>query len=280
MLHDLNSFGERLHRNAFFATADSYRLRRPLPKGATKFLHSNWKAPRNSRVSSYLQFTRELLVRDYEPAPLTRNSSWLDRQARAWIRRHAEDLLVIDADKGLGDVVTPKGWVRTELYRLLKQGFDEIPEHEHISRTRNAQDALYSIIKTGLQTDAITDKQARFLSTALVSKRSGRFRLRVKLHKTPIVGRPIANLSRHWLAPASLLLCQALAPIQKNLPFVLTGSHDFVLTGAQGFRAAVPQIANSCANQRMLVHRHIGCALRSARPEGRRRTTLRTASLQ
>ena len=168
---------------------------------------------------------------------------------------------MIDADKGLGDVVTPKDWVRTELYRLLNQGFDEIPEHEHISRTRNAQDALHSIIKTGLHTDAITDKQARFLSTALVSKRSGRFRLRVKLHKTPIVGRPIANLSRHWLAPASLMLCQALAPIQKNLPFVLTGSHDFVLTGAQGFRAAVPQIANSCANQRMLVHRHIGCAL-------------------
>ena len=135
---------------------------------------------------------------------------------------------MIDADKGLGDVVTPKDWVRTELYRLLNQGFDEIPEHEHISRTRNAQDALHSIIKTGLHTDAITDKQARFLSTALVSKRSGRFRLRVKLHKTPIVGRPIANLSRHWLAPASLLLCQALAPIQKKLPFVLTGSHDFV----------------------------------------------------
>ena len=229
LLRDLSCFGKRPHRAAFFSDMDIVHrpTRKPLPRAASRFLRSDWVAPHNNKVEAYLRYTRDTLVHNYEPAPRVRNSTWLDRQARSWLHKHKNDFLVIDADKGLGDVITPKPWVIGELRRLLHQGFEEISHAEHARKSTLAQDALHSVIISGLQSDAITAKQARFLSTALSHRKIGRFRLRAKLHKSPVVGRPIANLGNHWLAPVSLFLCQALLPVQKTLPSVITGSHDF-----------------------------------------------------
>ena len=56
----------------------------------------------------------------------------------------------------------------------------------------------------------------------------GNFRLRFKIHKNPIVGRPIANMSHSCLAPASLFLCQHLLPMQQRLPFAVCSSSQFL----------------------------------------------------
>ena len=66
------------------------------------------------------------------------------------------------------------------------------------------------------------------LLSGLSNLKVGSFRLRIKLHKTPIVGRPIANLSNSWLAPAAEILCSALQPVERSLPCVLAGSAAFL----------------------------------------------------
>ena len=55
----------------------------------------------------------------------------------------------------------------------------------------------------------------------------GTFRLRLEIHKVPMKGRPIANMSHSWLAPAGLFLCQHLLPLQQKLQFAVSSSFQF-----------------------------------------------------
>ena len=90
-------------------------------------------------------------------------------------------------------------------------------------------DACWSVSQEKLRTLVwFQTKTVQFILHQIFKAGEGSFRLRVKLHKQPMTGRPIANLSYSWLAPACLFLCEVLAPIQNNLQHVVSSSFEFL----------------------------------------------------
>ena len=71
----------------------------------------------------------------------------------------------------------------------------------------------------------MSDKTVQFILHRIFKAGEGSFRLRVKLHKQPMTGRPIVNLSYNWLPP---LLCEVLAPIHNNLLHAVSSSFEFL----------------------------------------------------
>ena len=74
----------------------------------------------------------------------------------------------------------------------------------------------------------ISDKDGKFIMSMFNSMRTGSFRLRVKLHKTPIKGRPIFNMTQSWLAPAAVYLVDVLQPLEKLLPHTVSSSSELM----------------------------------------------------
>eukprot|EP00933_Yihiella_yeosuensis_P035952 TRINITY_DN2963_c0_g1_i1.p1 TRINITY_DN2963_c0_g1~~TRINITY_DN2963_c0_g1_i1.p1 ORF type:complete len:448 (-),score=41.85 TRINITY_DN2963_c0_g1_i1:682-2025(-) len=191
-------------------------------------LRSSWQPPSNSSIDSYCSLLRNRLVSQYSSRKQSSNTTWLDKQAAAWLRSHKDDLVVVDADKGLGDVIVPRSWVQAELRRLLGEGFRLTDSIDYTAKLIDAKVALETITTEARNRKAISKQEAAFIMHTSNSTSNGRFRLRIKIHKQPNKGRPIANLSRSWLQPVALFLCQCLAPLQSALAHVVTSSYDFI----------------------------------------------------
>ena len=154
-----------------------------------------------------------------------RNTSWLDNQAVQWLKKHKNQAVVIDADQSLGDVLMPASWISSELKRLLDEG----------TRSRIPPSVLPCMLCLGQRCATCTRRLHHQITQSFIPQtryfqahREGSFRLRVKLHKNPIVGRPIANTSWCWVVPACLFLCNMLQPIQDELRHTVHSSKDFL----------------------------------------------------
>jgi hypothetical protein len=62
----------------------------------------------------------------------------------------------------------------------------------------------------------------------LGANKAGTFRIRIKLHKDPVVGRPILNLGKSWLAPAAAFLVETLKPAASSLSYVVQSSVEIL----------------------------------------------------
>ena len=116
----------------------------------------------------------------------------------------------------------------TELHRLLSSGFAKLAPDVYKARSFAARCLLECVTREAAYTGVVSDKKVQFILHRIFKTGEGSFRLRVKLHKQPMTGRPIANLSYSWLAPACLFLCEVLAPIQNNLLHVVSSSFEFL----------------------------------------------------
>ena len=58
--------------------------------------------------------------------------------------------------------------------------------------------------------------------------KAGTFRIRIKLHKDPVVGRPSLNLGKSWLAPAAAFLVETLKPAASSLSYVVQSSMEIL----------------------------------------------------
>ena len=122
----------------------------------------------------------------------------------------------------------PKNWVSPELKHLLDEGYQKIEAEEYRHRTFLARCALDSVVQHARDVRIINPQEASFLRQNTFQHREGSFKLREKLHKSPFVGRPIANMSCSWVAPACLFLCSMLRPVQDELKHTVSSSADFL----------------------------------------------------
>ena len=92
----------------------------------------------------------------------------------------------------------------------------------------NLKFLLDSFLQQSVLAGSISTRLAAFIRKDFGSNNVGSFRLRVKLHKSPVVGRPIMNLSKAWFSPLSVFLTEALAPMLQRQLHVIQSSQDLV----------------------------------------------------
>lgn len=220
VLREVDLFEKSLQTAVFFQ--DKSHLPLEASRCKTKSL---WTPPANPDVSLYCRLLREDLGR-YEPRTKKSNEDHIDRAARHWLAANQQHVCVVDADKNLGDALIPRSWVREESLRLLAEAAVPVSVQTYLDTTTSLKYSLDSFFHKALYAGIVSPKLLKFLMKDFSSQHAGTFRLRVKLHKNPIVGRPIMNLSRAWIAPAAIFLTEALNPALKQLPHVITSSGD------------------------------------------------------
>ena len=85
-----------------------------------------------------------------------------------------------------------------------------------------------SFIWQSFYSGIVCRQQVDFLLQDLGANKAGTFRIRIKLHKDPVVGRPILNLGKSWLAPAAAFLVETLKPAATSLSYVVQSSVEIL----------------------------------------------------
>eukprot|EP00929_Paragymnodinium_shiwhaense_P110965 TRINITY_DN7833_c0_g1_i2.p1 TRINITY_DN7833_c0_g1~~TRINITY_DN7833_c0_g1_i2.p1 ORF type:complete len:588 (-),score=85.43 TRINITY_DN7833_c0_g1_i2:1352-3115(-) len=195
---------------------------------------SSWEPPKNPEISNIMHAFRKDLVDSYTSKPSRPNGNWLDKQAKSCLYANKATIMVVDSDKGLGDVLVERSHIDAELDRLIEADFILVAPEQASQQFASARDWLQGTVSRALEMMTISPKLAGFLLLCLQSDGVGSLRLRLKIHKFPEVGRPIVNFRRHWLRSVSQWLVFALRPLQAKCRFVVTGSHtlnDTLLNG-------------------------------------------------
>ena len=178
-------------------------------------------------ISAYGRLLREELS-SYSPRELVKNEDFIDKAARKWLWQHRREISVVDCDKNLGDAIVPKHWVRQECLRLLEEASYKVSRADFLDSSANLKFLLDSFLQQSVLAGSISTRLAAFIRRDFGSNNVGSFRLRVKLHKSPVVGRPIMNLSKAWFSPLSVFLTEALAPMLHRQLHVIQSSQDLV----------------------------------------------------
>ena len=224
VMRSLDKMEVKMHTAKFFESKPSLAQQQV----TKQHIRSEWKPPPDDQVARLNRLLRQSVLDEFVARPIKRNYTWLDCKARQWLKLHRNDLVIVDADKGLGDCIMPRDWVDTELHRLLSSGFAKLAPDVYKARSFAARCLLECVTREAAYTGVVSDKKVQFILHRIFKTGEGSVRLRVKLHKQPMTGRPIANLSYSWLAPACLFLCEVLAPIQNNLLHVVSSSFEFL----------------------------------------------------
>ena len=130
----------------------------------------------------------------------------------------------MDADKNLGDVLVSRLWLKNEGLRLLREAARVTTMDDFLHESAVWKCRFESFILQSFYSGTICKQKAEFLLQDLGTNKAGTFRIRVKLHKTPVVGRPILNLGKSWLAPAAAFLVETLKPAASTLAHVVQSS--------------------------------------------------------
>ena len=190
-------------------------------------LRTAWKPKEDPIISAYGRLLREELS-SYSPRELVKNEDFIDKAARKWLWQHRREISVVDCDKNLGDAIVPKHWVRQECLRLLEEASYKVSRADFLDSSANLKFLLDSFLQQSVLAGSISTRLAAFIRKDFGSNNVGSFRLRVKLHKSPVVGRPIMNLSKAWFSPLSIFLTEALAPMLERQLHVIQSSQDLV----------------------------------------------------
>lgn len=198
VLREVDSFERNLQSAAFFQGKSSlpFEPRRCRTK-------STWIPPADPGISLYCRLLKVELSR-YEPHVRKPNEDFVDKAARQWLADNRRQVCVVDADKNLGDAFVPRSWVREESLRLLTEAATMISSETYLETTVSLKYSLDSFFHQALYDGLVSPKLLKFLLKDFDSTHAGIFRLRIKLRKNPVVGRPIMNLSRAWIAPCAI----------------------------------------------------------------------------
>ena len=223
VLREVDTLERSLHIAVFF---DSKGRHAPSNNGRFK-MNSAWKPPICDEVALYCRLLRHDLAK-YQALQRVRNEDHVDRAARLWLMERRDQICVVDADKNLGDAIVPRMWVHQEALRLLKEASNPISHDAYTAQAVELKFTLDGCFHRALQEGCISNKELRFLVKDFSSQRAGAFRLRIKLRKNPVVGRPVMNLSKAFIGPAAVYLVEVLRPLMKELPYVIASSAELL----------------------------------------------------
>ena len=192
-----------------------------------------WHPPSDPHVELFRRLTKRAIA-EYTPLPGTKNGSRLDKSALQWLKAHRHLYAVVDCDKGLGDAIIHREHLDQLIEAEIRRGFKEM-----CSQDKAAVDECRLLFRertaVAIQNGILPPATGRFLLRGTNATYFGQLRVRLKLHKTPLGARPIANLTRSWTQPIGIWLLSFLRPIASELDTVAHSSADIVtaLKGAK-----------------------------------------------
>jgi hypothetical protein len=181
----------------------------------------------------YLDSTRTLYLQAMKSTYIPRfiNFSFRARQLLRELRRDPT-IIIKPADKGLGITVMNREWYNNELQRQLQ----DTTTYERISQLKLAQivsetlDTRLASLCTSATTEHImTDQQSKFVRH--ITSKSSRLSilyLLPKIHKYPILGRPIVSSHSFVTTPASKYLDAYLQPFVRLIPQIIVDSRTLI----------------------------------------------------
>lgn len=198
------------------------------------------------------------------------------------VRKHGK-IVVAVGDKNVGAVATTPEWYDTEVRRQLAavESYSPIETKTAFEQVRKSLEQLKSIAKRHKLTAHERGFLVQYTHERAPNWQIPHFYLTIKLHKSPVVGRPIASWVNYALTPASKFLSAELQTLLRLEPSVLVNSafmvHDieqrsdstalettFLTADAGSCYTAMPRTAMKDSVGEFL-DRHI--ALRNCRPE-------------
>lgn len=138
--------------------------------------------------------------------------------------RSLHNVKILPADKNLGPTLVTTLWYEKEVSRLL----DDENFYERV------QSLPFDIMKSKLITilnrygRSIGEKLKSYILQFVESGTPAHFKILPKVHKSPLVGRPIVASTNYLTTPASRFVDHILAPYLPSLPSYLKDSTDFI----------------------------------------------------
>ena len=142
--------------------------------------------------------------------------------------QHATEIAVVDCDKGLGEAVVSKEWLRNQVHRQLAQGYVQCSSNAYFAGLSESRAGVLALVEFFFHSQVITTDLRRFLRPRFCQKAAGTFRILVKVHKEPPGSRPVCNLRQTWFIPFATFLVEQLAPLQQHIPTVILSTDELL----------------------------------------------------
>jgi hypothetical protein len=197
---------------------------------------SSWSphVPPSFDLHTYGRLTRNTITRAYQS--LTKSCTRMRNvapQAVSAISRFVRSGLGIItlADKNAGTVAVSADWYRNEAMRQLSDTSTYKPVAVDFAQSQ-LRSALATLNLMSAPLEQINKKERQFI--LLYSAEAGSplplpyFYLLIKLHKSPVVGRPIVSWHSFCLGNASIWVDSQLQPLLRLEPSILDSSNSFV----------------------------------------------------
>ena len=178
---------------------------------------------------------RQLLDDSITARRWKRNIDFVDRAAKIWMRSHP-DLVLCDADKGLGDIIVHRCVLQQLTEEQLHEGFQPSTHSDAMVHVNLIKDGMHNLIARGCIAGFIQEPQRQYIEEGLRLSGHGGFRIRVKIHKAVPAGRPVCNMARTPFLQAAVWLHEAIQPVAAKHTTVLHSTDD-LLQKFDGFRA-------------------------------------------
>ena len=138
--------------------------------------------------------------------------------------RSLTGIRILAADKNLGPTIVTNYWYHKEVSRLLSdEKFYRKVEAVPFTSMKNK---LISILER--YGNSIGDKLKSYILQNADSHTAAHFKLLPKVHKCPLVGRPIVASTKYLTTPASRFIDCTLTPFLQTFPSYLKDSSDFI----------------------------------------------------
>ena len=192
-----------------------------------------WEPPLADNVMSDLQtydfLTQQKLITSWPRKQHHGiNMTLLDYRAFRWLQQNRHMYKVVDTDKNLGNAIVCSNWLAGECRKWLRKSMQQTSQQDFSAKLKLAKGRLSKVAERALSSQAISQQQARFLLSNQDCNSAPKFRVNVKIHKTPIDSRPICNNANFCLCNAGIFLGVYLQPIVHRCRHVITSSADVV----------------------------------------------------
>ena len=229
-LHELCSGIRKFHRRATIAAFfDNKTEDKPGNAYRRAKLPSRWQPPADATVDRRFRQVHESFINDADKytRQKTTHRDWLARQAVSWLRRHP-DIVIADTDKNLGDALVHRPLLQRLTLDQLRRGFAQISGTEARSILLDTSSAAEQVVGKHLQAGNLQKQQSDYITAGTRRLRPGNFRIRMKIHKLPIKGRPLCNMSGSTVESLGVFLHETLMPHMRKFPSVLLSTDDLI----------------------------------------------------
>lgn len=209
-------------------------------------LPSTWEppVPPSYDLKAYTGLTQNTITHAFNeipvPLPYARNIRGRDVSELVRFLRKGSVFICL-ADKNAGTVAVSAAWYNAEAQRQLSDRTSYVPVPKLMATQRLSQ----SVQKLAGLVSALPKHEAEFILASTLKAKSTRtlpyFYLLLKMHKQPVVGRPIVSWFGYALANASIWVDAQLQPLLRLESSVLPSSNRFVQD-----LAAAPPIQKDC----------------------------------